>query len=69
MKACPITPASSALDIGLPGMSGIECVLQLKATLPATQFVMLTAYDDSESVYEKLHVNARAEAVLKLGLH
>lgn len=46
------------MDIGLPGMSGIACVRRLKATLPETQFVMLTAYDDSESVFESLRAGA-----------
>ncbi|MFQ5641826.1 MAG: response regulator, partial [bacterium] len=30
------------MDIDLPGMSGIEGVLQLKAKLPDTDFIMLT---------------------------
>src|SRR5262245_66479751 len=40
------------MDIGLPGMSGIECVRRLTATAAGTQFVMLTAYDDSDSVFD-----------------
>lgn len=46
------------MDIGLPGMSGIECVLELKPRLPDTQFVMLTTYDDTESVFTSLQAGA-----------
>lgn len=45
-------------DINLPGLSGIECVRSLKVSMPATQFVMLTAYDDSERIFEALAAGA-----------
>ena len=32
------------MDINLPGMSGIDCVRNLKATLPDAQILMLTIY-------------------------
>lgn len=46
------------MDIGLPGISGIECVRRLKETVADTQFVMLTAYDDSDSVFNSLQAGA-----------
>ena len=46
------------MDIGLPGMTGIECVRRLKETVADTQFVMLTAYDDSDSVFDSLQAGA-----------
>src|ERR1700757_890219 len=36
------------MDINLPGMSGIECVAELKKKLPSVQIVILTIYEDSE---------------------
>lgn len=45
-------------DINLPSLSGIECVRQLKPLLPATQFVMLTVYDDTERIFEALAAGA-----------
>jgi len=46
------------MDINLPGMKGVECVRQLKATLPAVQFLMLTVYEDSDSLFNSLKAGA-----------
>jgi len=46
------------MDIDLPGASGIECVRFLKPRLTQTQFVMLTVYDDPESIFEALTAGA-----------
>jgi DNA-binding NarL/FixJ family response regulator len=46
------------MDIGLPGMSGIACVRRLKEAVADTQFVMLTAYDDSDLVFDSLQAGA-----------
>ena len=45
-------------DINLPGLSGIECVRRLKPSMPSTQFVMLTVYDDAERIFEALAAGA-----------
>lgn len=39
-------PRLIIMDIGLPGMSGIEAAQGIKAVLPDTHVVMLTIYDD-----------------------
>jgi DNA-binding NarL/FixJ family response regulator len=46
------------MDINLPGMSGIECVRQLKPLLPLTQFVMLTVYEDADHIFNALTAGA-----------
>lgn len=46
------------MDINLPGQNGIECVAQLKAKLPATQFAMITVYEDEDKILEALKVGA-----------
>jgi DNA-binding NarL/FixJ family response regulator len=46
------------MDINLPGMNGVECVRQLKALLPKTQFLMLTVYEDSDSLFNSLKAGA-----------
>jgi DNA-binding NarL/FixJ family response regulator len=46
------------MDINLPGMSGIEAVEKLKPLLPATQFVMLTVYEDADHIYNALAAGA-----------
>ena len=46
------------MDINLPGMNGVECVRKLKQILPNTQVVMLTAYEDTENIFNSLAAGA-----------
>lgn len=46
------------MDINLPGMNGVECVRKLKQSLPDTQVVMLTAYEDTENIFNSLAAGA-----------
>ena len=46
------------MDINLPGMDGVECVRQLKQLLPDTQVMMLTAYEDTENIFNSLAAGA-----------
>jgi DNA-binding NarL/FixJ family response regulator len=46
------------MDINLPGMSGVECVRQLKSSLSNPQVVMLTVYDDSDRIFQALQMGA-----------
>lgn len=45
-------------DIRLPGMSGIEGVRRLKARYPCLQILMLSVYNDNESVFEAICAGA-----------
>lgn len=51
-------PEVVLMDINLPGMNGVECVRQLKTALPSVQFLMLTVYEDSESLFNSLKAGA-----------
>ena len=42
------------MDINLPGIDGVECVRQLKAKMPAVQFIMLTVYEDGNRLFKSL---------------
>ena len=46
------------MDINLPGMNGVECVRQLRAMLPKAQILMLTVYEDSDSLFNSLKAGA-----------
>jgi DNA-binding NarL/FixJ family response regulator len=46
------------VDIGLPGMSGLEGIRQLKARYPRLLMLMLTVYDDDERIFEALCAGA-----------
>ena len=54
----PPLPDVALLDIGLPGMSGIEGVGHLRKAFPSVQVVMLTVYDDDQRVFEALCAGA-----------
>jgi DNA-binding NarL/FixJ family response regulator len=59
LKEIPRHPPDVVLmDINLPGIKGVECVRQLKAALPAVQFLMLTVYEDSDSLFNSLKAGA-----------
>jgi len=59
LKEIPRHPPDVVLmDINLPGMKGYDCVRQLKAALPAVQFLMLTVYEDSDSLFNSLKAGA-----------
>ncbi len=46
------------MDINLPGMNGVECVRHLKQSLPTVQVIMLTAYEDTENIFNSLAAGA-----------
>ena len=59
LKDIPLRPPDVVLmDINLPGMNGVECVRHLKAVLPEVQILMLTVYEDSDSLFNSLKAGA-----------
>lgn len=46
------------LDIGLPGMSGLEGIRPIKEVLPNSDILILTAYDDSDKIFKALCAGA-----------
>jgi DNA-binding NarL/FixJ family response regulator len=46
------------LDIGLPGMSGIEGIEYLKERYPSVLVLMLTVYDDDDRIFDALCAGA-----------
>ncbi len=53
-EAEDLKPDLVLMDIGLPGMSGIEGVRELHEILPEVAVVMLTVYEDNERIFEAL---------------
>jgi DNA-binding NarL/FixJ family response regulator len=52
-------PVEIALfDVELPGMSGIDCIQRLKIIHPRMQMMMLTVYDNPETIFSALKVGA-----------
>jgi len=53
-----VAPEIVLMDINMPGMQGIECVRRLKPMMPQTQFIMLTVYGDTKSIFQALEAGA-----------
>jgi DNA-binding NarL/FixJ family response regulator len=49
-----LVPDIVLLDIGLPGMSGIEGISQIKAISPSSQIVIISIYDDNENIFKAI---------------
>jgi DNA-binding NarL/FixJ family response regulator len=46
------------MDINLPGMSGINCITEIRDKCPATQFMMFTVYENDDKVFQALQAGA-----------
>lgn len=53
------------MDIGLPGMNGIEAISKARELDPDLNFLMLTIYEDSEMVFQALCAGACGYLVKK----
>lgn len=53
------------MDIGLPGMSGIDGIARAKKVKPELNILMLTVYEDSQSVFKALCAGACGYLVKK----
>lgn len=53
------------LDIGLPGMSGIEALPQIKEKQPRAQVMMLTVYEDDDRIFQSLQAGATGYVLKK----
>ena len=51
-------PEVALVDIGLPGMSGIDGIRLVRARHPGTLVLMLTVYDDNDRIFDALCAGA-----------
>jgi len=49
-----VPPELLLMDIGLPGISGIEGVKKVKESFPDIQIIMFTVYQDNERIFDAL---------------
>jgi DNA-binding NarL/FixJ family response regulator len=55
------------LDIGLPGVDGIECARKIRGRLKKVRILMLTAYGDAESVQDAERAGANGFILKSIG--
>src|SRR3989475_11442145 len=66
VQACKKAPPDIVLmDIGLPGMNGIEATTELLRHCPGVKIVILSMYDDENSVVSAIRSGARAFVLKK----
>ena len=51
-------PQIILMDVGLPGMSGIAGIREIKARWPDVRVIVLTAYDDYQKVFDAICAGA-----------
>ena len=60
-----LLPDVVLMDIGLPDISGIDCVRRLKPLCPNVEFIMCTVYDEDEKVFQSLEAGANSYILKK----
>ncbi len=53
------------LDLGLPDMSGIDCIRKLKSKVPDVKFMVCTVHEEDENIFEALKAGAHGYIVKK----
>ncbi len=53
-----LVPDIILLDIGLPGMNGIEMIPELRKLTPSSKIIIITVHDDDENVFNAICAGA-----------
>lgn len=53
-----LMPDIVLIDLGLPGISGIEVIYTIKAEFPESKFLVLTVQEDEENIFKALKAGA-----------
>jgi DNA-binding NarL/FixJ family response regulator len=62
-KAEDLHPSIILLDIGLPGISGIQAARQIRVVSPHSRIIFLSQYDSIQTAKDALSVGAHAYVV------
>ncbi|MBI4810231.1 MAG: response regulator transcription factor [Ignavibacteriales bacterium] len=64
-EVASLSPDVILMDIGLPGMSGIEGVHKIKAQYPDINILMFTIYEDDQRVFQAICAGANGYLLKK----
>src|SRR5271154_7037709 len=57
-QALELKPMVVVMDIGLPGIDGIEATKRIKESLPGVRVVMVTTHDTDDAIFAALNAGA-----------
>ena len=63
-----LVPDVVVMDLGLPGLSGVEATRRLRKSHPGVQVVVLSMHDDAPTVDAALHAGARGYVLKGAGI-
>lgn len=66
-KVASCDPDVVIMDIGLPGIDGIEATRQLREKRPGTRVIMLTSHDNDQEIFAALAAGANGYCLKDLG--
>jgi DNA-binding NarL/FixJ family response regulator len=59
-----LQPEVVIMDVNLPDLSGVECVGRLAPQMSGTQIIMLTVYQDPDTIFQALAAGAHGYLVM-----
>src|SRR4029453_15697755 len=62
-----LRPDVTVMDLGMPGMTGVEAMKMIRAEFPRSRFIALTVYEGDEDIHRALEAGASAY-LLKSGV-
>lgn len=66
-KVSASDPDVVVMDIGLPGLDGIEATRQIREKRPGTRVIMLTSHDNEQEIFASLSAGANGYCLKDLG--
>lgn len=63
-----LLPEVVVMDLGMPGLGGVEVTRRLRKAHPAIQVVVLSMHDDAPTIDAALHAGARGYVLKGLGI-
>ncbi|NUQ23512.1 MAG: response regulator transcription factor [Saprospiraceae bacterium] len=68
-KTPELQPDVVVMDVGLPGISGIESTRKIKETQPLAHIIMYTVYEDDDKLFDSLCAGASGYLLKKTPPH